>query len=162
MLVNKQVYYEARKYFYGNRNVWINASISKLDSSLLGFWYQTYEMLDSMNPDTLKLFKDVTILVVKVLRGGPVNGPIANPVNHVLTKLTGVERIFISFDKEDYLHRNTLPQQYQDMYVDKTKRWLIDNVPASVRIEWDRPIASQFFGGDDAERRLWQAIQQRA
>ena len=119
-------------------------------------------MLDDMNPDTLKLFKDMTIMVRDVVTSGPVNGRITNPINHALSKLAGVERIAINFFEEDCYHRDTLPQQYQDMYVDKTRKWLIDNVPASVRIEWDRPHASEFFGGEDAEQRLWQAIQQRA
>ncbi|KAA8624532.1 hypothetical protein Ptr902_06673 [Pyrenophora tritici-repentis] len=117
-----------------------------------------------MNSGTLKLFKHTTVRIEEVMgvrKRSSVGEPITNPVEHVLGKLTGVERIFIDFVEKDCLHRETLPQHYQDGYVDETKRWLIDNVPASVRIEWDRPLASKFFGGDDAEQRLWQAIQQR-
>jgi len=162
MLVNKQVYDEARKCFYGKQNLLIHASVSKVDSSLQGLSGPIHDVLDDMNPDTLKLFKDITIIVGDVMTSGPIKGRITNPINHALSKLAGVERIFIGFFEEDCFHRHTLPQQYQDMYVDKTKKWLIDNVPASVRIEWDRPLASEFFGGEDAEQRLWQAIQQRA
>jgi len=161
MYVNKQVYDEARKSYYQNRNLHIDVCIDKVDSSLRGYLDPIDEMLDSMNAGTLRLFKDITIRIGETKWDGPVDDPVANPVNQFLTKLTGVERIFIDFDKQDLRYRTTLPQPRQDMYVDQTKKWLIDNVPASVSIEWSRPLASKFFGGDAAEQRLWQAIEQR-
>ena len=161
MYVNKQVYGEARKSYYQNRNLHIDVCIDKMDISLRGYLDPICEMLDSMNSGTLGLFKDITIRIGETKGNGPVDGPVVNPVNHLLTKLTRVERIFIDFDKQDCRYRTTLPQSRQDMYVDQTKKWLIDHVPASVSIEWSRPLASKYFGGDAAEQRLWQAIEQR-
>ncbi|KAF1838430.1 hypothetical protein BDW02DRAFT_594686 [Decorospora gaudefroyi] len=170
MRVNTRLHDEVTKYLYEHRTLFMPVARHPTNKAF-GDEYvaRIYNTIATMNPATLHLFKHLEIQIshcqdrhIVASRYLP---RIADPMRHIFRKLTALETLTIQFGPvatPSYWESETMLKTTRQRYEIETTEWLIDHIPASVNVSWDRAHASRFLGSDAVEQRLWHAIQDRA
>jgi hypothetical protein len=128
-----------------------------------------YQTMAAMHPDTLQQFKQLEIEIsgsedIHAIRKR-YNPCVENPMSHIFAKLTGLERLDITFDPNSAPIGGSFGLVLDfigNKWETETREWLVDNIPASLKVSWDQPSASRFFGSTKVEERLRRAIQDKA
>jgi hypothetical protein len=128
-----------------------------------------YETIASMNPNTRQLFQQLEIQISHCEDRKAIEKRyiplISDPICHIFRKLTGLERLIVSFDPKSAPPRTVqglVLDFYQEKYESDIMEWLIDHIPESMNVSWDHADASRFFGSVAVEQRLWRTVQDKS
>jgi hypothetical protein len=168
--VNRQLHDEVRKSYYEHRTLFM-AVTRHAGNKGLGDEYvaRIYQTIYEMNPDTLQHFRQLEIQIsgsedINAIRKR-YHPCIENPISHIFAKLTGLERLDITFDPKSAPIGGSFGLVLDfigNKWETETREWLVDHIPASLKVSWDQTSASRFFGSTQVEERLRWAIQEKA
>ncbi|KAF1937958.1 hypothetical protein EJ02DRAFT_39784 [Clathrospora elynae] len=167
MRVSKQLHGEVRKYMYEGRTLFMAVGRDEPCKALSDTYSgHHYEAIASMNPETRQLFQRLEVRVCPYPRWtSEAHRCLAAPtvkdlMRHLFNALSSLETLVISFDPNPARHLPTslAYQDREDMV--RTTEWLIDEIPASIKVEWDQAHSVRLFGSV-VEQMLLLALQDR-
>ncbi|KAI4944910.1 hypothetical protein J4E91_008254 [Alternaria rosae] len=169
-----QLHNEVRKFFYGNRRMFIQVGPVLMDKERAIEYddaFKCLHMSTTINPTTLQLLKEMEFEFYKTQCGEYYPSESwMNPMDRIYDTLK-LERIRITFTKRDQYRLTAAvavspellkEQRIQYEKLERFGRWFINQIPASVNVSWSREDAAIFFNSTAVEQRLYQAIQERA